>query len=376
MNIWNKIKNLDKRFSWSFMGFLVGIIGIAFAVYTIYYFQEKPNIEYYQLTNTSVFDLKENISKLDVIYDSTSIKKNKQSLRVVTIKILNNGNEDLGPQHYDKTVPLGLKINGGVIVETPQIIETSNDYIADRLKINWSSESEISFSQFIINQNESFTLKLLLLTKENVIPKLSATGYITGLGKPNIITSINKPEEKSFFSRLFQGSFYIHLTRSILYFIIFIAFAISILLPILLLNDSRSTKKRKSIIRKFRKHTKLDKEDISEIVLEYYQKYEESYLYRIENFISEKEMIIDYDKYLKLQDKISDFNSDFRDEVMRAGVFFEDKNKTEIYLARKNSNILRRLIKAKVVTIEEEKVEIEQNFATTLKELIYFIKIQ
>ena len=145
MNIWNKIKNLDKNFSWSFMGFLVGIIGIAFAVDTIYFYQEKPNIEYYQLTNTSVLDLKENVTKLDVIYDSTSIKKNRQSLRVVTIKILNSGNEDLGPQHYDKTVPLGLKIKGGVIVETPQIIETSNAYISDRLKINWLSENEISF---------------------------------------------------------------------------------------------------------------------------------------------------------------------------------------------------------------------------------------
>lgn len=375
MDIWNKIKNLDKRFSWSFMGFLVGIIGIAFAIYTIYYYQEKPNIEYYQLTNTSVFDLKENVSKLDVIYDSTSIKKNKQSLRVVTIKILNNGNEDLGPQHYDKTVPLGLKISEGVIVETPQIIETSNEYIEDRLKINWSSENEISFSQFIINQNESFTLKLLLLTKENVIPRISTTGYITGLGKPKIRTSTNKPEEKSILSRISQGSFFIHLARFILYFIVFILSMISILLPILLFNDSRSNKKRKSIIRKFRKHTKLNKEDVSEIVLEYYQEYEESYLYRIENFISEKEMIINYDKYLKLQEKISSFNRDFVDEVGFSRVLYE-KNESEVYLARKNSNILRKLIKDKAVTIKEEKVEIEQNFLKTLKELIYFIKIQ
>ena len=206
MNIWTKIKNLDKNFSWSFMGFLVGIAGIAFAIYTIYFYKEKPNIEYYQLTNTNVLDVKENLTKLDVLYDSTSIKKNKQSLRVITIKILNNGNEDLGPLHYDQTVPLGLKVNQGVIVETPQIIETSNEYIADRLKINWDNENEISFSQFIINTNESFTLKLLLLTKENVIPEIETTGYIAGLGKPILRTDINKPEEKGFFSRVIEGS--------------------------------------------------------------------------------------------------------------------------------------------------------------------------
>ena len=376
MNIWNKIKNLDKNFSWSFMGFLVGIIGIAFAVYTIYFYQEKPNIEYYQLTNTSVLDLKENVTKLDVIYDSTSIKKNRQSLRVVTIKILNSGNEDLGPQHYDKTVPLGLKIKGGVIVETPQIIETSNAYISDRLKINWLSENEISFSQFIINQNESFTLKLLLLTKENIIPELKATGYITGLGKPTLRTDINKPEEKSFLARVFQGSFLIHLVRSILYFLIFVIGVIAIFVSIISLSELRNKKKRKFIINKFRKHTKLDKEDVSEKVLEYYQKYQEGYLFRIENFISKKEMIIDYNKYLELEDKISDFNSDFYDEPMRAGVFYEDESQKERLIARRNSNILNRLIEDKLLKIDGEKVEIDKNFELTLKELIYFIKIQ
>ncbi|MDB2414084.1 hypothetical protein N9W32_04265 [Flavobacteriaceae bacterium] len=376
MNIWSKIKNLDKNFSWSFMGFLVGIIGIGFAVYTIYFYQEKPNIEYYQLTNTSVLDLKENVTKLDVIYDSTSIKKNRQSLRVVTIKILNSGNEDLGPQHYDKTVPLGLKIKGGVIVETPQIIETSNEYISERLKINWLSENEISFSQFIINQNESFTLKLLLLTQENIIPELSATGYITGLGKPTLRTDFNKPEEKSFLARVFEGNFLIHIVRSILYFVIFVISLIAIFISVITISESRNKRKRKSIVNKFRKHTKLNKEEISEIVLDYYLKFQEGYLFRIENFISKDEMIIDYKRYLDLEEKISDFNSDFYDEPMRAGVFYEDKDQKERFIAKRNSNILNRLIEDKVLKIEEDKVEVEKSFESTLKELIYFIKIQ
>jgi hypothetical protein len=376
MNIWNKVKNLDKNFSWSFMGFLVGIIGIVFTVYTIYIYEEKPNIEYYQLTNTSVLDLKENVTKLDVLYDSTSIKKNKQSLRVVTIKIMNIGNDDLGPQHYDKTVPLGLKIDGGVIVETPQIIETSNEYITDRLKINWSSENEISFSQFIINKNESFTLKLLLLTKENVIPKLNTTGYITGLGKPTLRTDINKPEEKGFFSQAIQGSFLIHLFRWLLYTLGFLVLVITILIPSTTISDSRRVKKRKSIINKFRKHTKLNKDNISEIVLKYYNQYEERYLYRIENFISKKEMIIDYNNYLELEDKISDFNSDFYNLTQSGGIIFEDEKRKRINIANDNSRILKKLIEDKALTIEGEKVEIDKNFESTLKELIYFIKIQ
>ena len=87
-------------------------------------------------------------------------------------------------------------------------------------------------------------------------------------------------------------------------------------------------------------------------------------------------MIIDYNKYLELEDKISDFNSDFYDEPMRAGVFYEDESQKERLIARRNSNILNRLIEDKLLKIDGEKVEIDKNFELTLKELIYFIKIQ
>ena len=129
-------------------------------------------------------------------------------------------------------------------------------------------------------------------------------------------------------------------------------------------------------INKFRKHTKLKKDDISEIVLKYYNQYEERYLYRVENFISNKEMIINYQKYLELEDKITDFNNDFYETTQSAGIIYEDENQKIKKLASGNSRILEKLIEDKVLIIDEVKVEIDKSCESTLKELIYFIKIQ
>ena len=36
MSFWHKIKTIDNKFSWSFLGFLIGILGFSVAIYTIY----------------------------------------------------------------------------------------------------------------------------------------------------------------------------------------------------------------------------------------------------------------------------------------------------------------------------------------------------
>ena len=221
MKTWDNIKTLDKKFSWSFFGFLLGAIGIIFSIYTIYFHKESPIIEYYELTNTDVLDIRENLTKLDIVYDSVSIKNNHQSLRIITLKIANNGNEALGPQHYDEDYPLGLTITRGTIVESPQIINTSNDYIAKKLRIEQKSQKEISFSKVIINQGEFFTLKLLLLTKENVMPQVIPSGYITGYGKPLLRLADNELQEEGFLESLIHGNVVVHILRFIIYFIQF-----------------------------------------------------------------------------------------------------------------------------------------------------------
>lgn len=88
MNIKNKLSKIDQKFSWSFLGFIIGIIGIGFTIYTIFFFEKVPIIKYEVISNTSVLDVKENISRLDIIFDSVSIKKSEQNLRIITLTLL------------------------------------------------------------------------------------------------------------------------------------------------------------------------------------------------------------------------------------------------------------------------------------------------
>lgn len=54
MELIMKIKNLDSKFSWSFLGFVIGIIGIGISIYAIFFHHPAPDLTYRVLTNTNV----------------------------------------------------------------------------------------------------------------------------------------------------------------------------------------------------------------------------------------------------------------------------------------------------------------------------------
>jgi len=43
MPLFKKLKTLDTKFSWSFFGFLIGIIGVSYAIYVDQFKEENQN---------------------------------------------------------------------------------------------------------------------------------------------------------------------------------------------------------------------------------------------------------------------------------------------------------------------------------------------
>ena len=174
-NVINRI--LDSIVSKTFIA-LIGLVG---AIVTIYAFlQEKSvDIRYEIIANTNVLDFNADISKLAVIYDSTNLKETNENLRIITVKIVNNGNQHLLKEYYDEKEPLGLKTSAGKVIERPEIIQTSNDYLKRNLEIQEStSGNHISFSQVILESGEFYIVKFLVLHKKTEEPQIMAFGKI------------------------------------------------------------------------------------------------------------------------------------------------------------------------------------------------------
>ena len=167
--------NQFKRFFQNYISqTFIAFFGIIGTIITIYAFLQEKKVElrYEILSNTNVLDFNADVNKLNVIYDSTNLRQTHENLRIYTIKIINIGEQTLTNNFYDKNDLIGIKILNAKIIEKPQIIETSNNYINRNAKIINYTKNNFSFYPIIIEKGEFYTIKFLVLHKTNSSPKL------------------------------------------------------------------------------------------------------------------------------------------------------------------------------------------------------------
>ena len=196
----------DRSFSWSFLGFFVGIFGVAFGVWA-YFRPISPRLTYEILTNTPVLNVREDVNDLQVMFKGNDISKDGQSLIVVTFRVENNGAVGIKIGDYDPRSLLGLSIGEGEIVERPKVIAASTGYERDAVEIilpsDRKSEDEeavldnrMSFEPLILDPQEFFTIKLLALTSSEVL-ELQPVGKVAGVKNIRVVQSFEKKVESS-----------------------------------------------------------------------------------------------------------------------------------------------------------------------------------
>lgn len=204
---------------------LVAAIGLISAILGIYaYFDDKvTQLEFEVLSSSNVFDINANVSKLDIIYDSTSLKRVNKNLRVIQIQVKNSGSQDILKDQYDSDDPLGVSIAGGIIIENPEIIQASNSYLKTHVKPKLITKNRLVFSEVIIEESENFTIKLLVLHSNGKVPLVYANGKIAGIKNIPVVDKVsfskNYDEKDSIFYASFNGNIYVQFIRSITYFL-------------------------------------------------------------------------------------------------------------------------------------------------------------
>jgi hypothetical protein len=163
MELISRITEIDKRFCWSFAGWVVGVIGVALAIYFGLFFRMLPHITFELVSNTKIVDIHEDTAKLDVSYGGKSLKAAGDTLTVILLRVVNDGNAAVRMDAYTPDAPLGFTINEGEIIESPQIVEASSDYLRSTLKTSLVGGKKVTFSPAILNANTSATFKILVI---------------------------------------------------------------------------------------------------------------------------------------------------------------------------------------------------------------------
>jgi hypothetical protein len=75
MALYEKLKSIDQKFSWSFFGLVLSVLFFLFGLYATFIYEKKPKLVFEILSEAPVYDLREDVSKLDILFEGEDIRK-------------------------------------------------------------------------------------------------------------------------------------------------------------------------------------------------------------------------------------------------------------------------------------------------------------
>jgi len=343
----------------------IGLLGSIASIYALLSIQKKTDLAIDIISNINVLDINANISDLDIVYQSRSLKKEKQELKLILIRIKNIGDENILKTHFDEEVPFGLKVEHGTILESPEIIQTSNSYLSESLKIKIDSMGGVYLSPVIIDKSAFFVLKLLLLCSETESPNIKVIGKIAGINK-ELIPSIAEPEiNLHFFRQVLIGGFWVQIVKALIYFLIV---AIIIFMGIEISDRSSkliSRKKREKNIEKFIKSENYTHRRIHDIIFEKYKEDSSPDLSSIYVMIHDTEQL--NEKYQKLTKSLESEKAKSNKMQGYTDDYYVFQNMLKSY---------DNLISEGFITKEDNKLIVNQLMKETMIDFAKFIKLK
>ncbi|ATC95053.1 hypothetical protein [Pseudoalteromonas tunicata] len=269
MTVISSFNNLDKRFAWSFLGFMLAAILGSLTIYTEFFRVDNPELIVEVLNDTNVLDVKEDMNELKVFYGDVDIKSLNQTLSVVFLRIKNDGGAPILKGYYDDKYPLNLTIKDGKFLKSEQVSST-NDYLKSSALPIIDTERSILLPGIILEHGESYTIKVLALHSAGSDVELNVLGKIAGVREIRLTKSIDSEEEISFWSKVIAGDIFVHLARIPIYFFGFIFSIILMIAPIAIASDFFSKRKRRKVIKQYKLYIKEDITDKHEFLFESY----------------------------------------------------------------------------------------------------------
>lgn len=266
----------------------LGLIATVVTIYAFFFNEEKSNLEYQIISDVNVLDLKEDVSKLDIFYDSLSLKKADSNLKIYTIKLINNGNKEVLIEHFDERSPLGIDVKNGKIVEKPELIECSNKYLRDYFRTNLINNKKLEFNKLIFEPNEFLIFKFLVLHDRKDKPLLLTLGKIAGQKTIKISKVNTLKNQDNFIEVLFYGNILIHIIRAILFLILWVVIFIVLVYFFNKMNNFKNSKKRKKIVEDFKQKNDYNFQAIHNIIFDRYIREGDMFIYEYGKIILAK----------------------------------------------------------------------------------------
>jgi len=364
---------IEKKFAWSFLGFLLAVIFGSIAVYTEFIRDTSPVISYEIVSSTRVLDVKEDVGDLSIIYNNEDIRKSKKVLSVLIVRVINNGKSPVLKTYYDDVDKMGLLVENGDIIRG-EIVSASTEYLRKNAGISFSNPRNAEFTNVIIEPKDYYDAKFLILIPEDKALTVFPKGKIAGVKQITMFDRISNQNADSFWKRTTSGPILVQITRVPVYFFGFILLMGFIVVPIIIISEYFEKRKRRRIVRHF--------ETFSDC--KYKENNDKVYSYYIENglntLLKTKNAVVNQEKFDK-----------FMNAYKKKGVNFEDLDDVdldpsvqiamralpnEINRGLSPADILRILVNIGVVAKEDDTIIRNEEHVKSMVEFLDFAAIK
>jgi hypothetical protein len=282
-------KQVDRRLAGSFVVTVVLTIG-SFIAGQLY--DNKPKLRYQIISQAPVYDLRENVTTLDILFDGQSIRQQQQTLTLITLRIENSGNAGISKQtSFDELFLPGIRVSNSKVVKA-DILSASSDYLARGFNLKQISDGEFTFGPCIMDKGEFVVIKMLALHSEAVRPALTGFGKVANNARIDVITMASDGDKTGFFTRALAGDLATQAVRLIAYFLAFVLLLISIGSFIAFSSKSIQKVRRKRHVSLFRRTLSAESEKKQhEAVFDLYLKSGTGAVVRLNELFSNSELL-------------------------------------------------------------------------------------
>lgn len=256
MGLADKLHHVEKKYALPFLGFVLAIIFGGITIYTEFIQEKNPYLKFI-ISSSGVFSVHDDMARLDILLNGVNIREKKETLSLIILDVLNSGGASILKGSYDEHEPLGLEIRNGSVVKA-EIVKTTSDYLSRNVRELNISTNRILFAPVIIEPNEGFSAKILVLHDEGVMPNLVALGKVASVRKIEMVQASQLPPEPPFWKRVVAGNILVHLARAAAYAVVLIAIVLLIVVPASFLSDRNAKRKRERAVDDFQKFSGID----------------------------------------------------------------------------------------------------------------------
>ena len=356
------LNNFYRKLHWGLLGIVISMIFGFFGLYSIFH-ENKPNISFKITNEANILDLHKPLEELSISFQGEDIQKKNLNLRILTIKIENDGKVNILQNFYDSEDIWGFQVKNGKIIEV-RWVNANSEYLKLNLNPQLINDNTVQFKKVIFEKTRYFILEILVLHTKTILPEIIPLGKIAGIENIVPIKSWQEKERQSFLSKLFYGKFIVQIVRPIIYLILWVALIFVIIGVVAGIGSIKKKLKKVSRIKTVTKYfgkQAIEKEGEKKRILDIYVERGPDALKRLQKILADKDKLLQEVRrysYLKgAQESIKE----------KPPVEVEAEYYEHLFL----HEVIQPLIEKSIITAKSDKeIQLNTEFSETLNKLL------